>query len=81
MKPDLDLDDAFEEYMRSTQPMLDKTSVQYRESRRIFFGGMFLMFQHLKFLANFPELVGIRVLNSFEEQFDAFRKLVSGDRD
>jgi hypothetical protein len=81
MSPDLDLDDAFEEFMRTANPRVDKTSIQYRESRRVFFAGMFLMFNHLKFLANFPETVAMRVLDDFDRQFTIFRELVDGDMD
>jgi hypothetical protein len=81
MSPDLDLDDAFEEFMHHTNPAVDKTSVQYRESRRVWFAGMFLMFSHIKFLANFPDDVGFKVLDNFEDQFKAYRKLVSEDKD
>ena len=43
----LDLDDAFDAYMRKVNATIPQHSAQYKESRRVFFAGAALMYYHM----------------------------------
>lgn len=48
----LDLDDAFDDFMRNCYPGIKETSAQYRESRRVFFSALHLMYWHQLLIAD-----------------------------
>lgn len=41
---EFDLDDEFEKFMRTANPRVPETSMQYKESRRVFVAGAAAMF-------------------------------------
>lgn len=73
MEP-LDLDDAFEDLMRKANPTVKQHSVQYRESRRMFFSGAASIFMHLLQVATLPEREAETQLGQIEKQIEEFFK-------
>jgi hypothetical protein len=78
----LDLDDAFDDFMRKVNPSVERHEVQYRESRRCFFAGAALVFFHM---AHSTSLWGddkaLEELQKVERQLREFALLVKGERD
>jgi hypothetical protein len=68
-----DLDDEFEEFMQKVNPTVDPTSVQYKESRRVFMAGAGAMFIFCTFeLANLPEADGVAALERLRRELNEF---------
>jgi hypothetical protein len=80
MEP-LDLDDAFDDFMRKVNPAVQKHEEQYRESRRVFFAGAAVLFFRMVDLATVPDADGFAELDNIKRQLEAFNTLVEGDRD
>lgn len=78
----LDIDDAFEGYMRATNPGVAQHSSQYRESRRCFMAGMWQTLQHmLRVSAELPEAEAMRQIGLLENQLMVFKQRVTQDKD
>ncbi len=75
----LDIDDTFEDYMRKVNPSVEQHSVQYRESRRCFFAGMWLAMQHMLQVAE--ELSENKAMIEIAQQLKQFRDRVKKDAD
>ena len=70
----LDLDDAFEDLMRKANPTVAQHSVQYRESRRMFFSGAASVFHELLRLTSLPDDQAENQLDAIHKQVDEFFK-------
>lgn len=78
----MDIDDTFDKFMRVVNPSVEQHSAQYRESRRVFFAGMWALLQHmLKVSYALPEEVAMRDVAHIEEQLLQFKKRASEDKD
>ena len=70
MKP-FDIDDEFEAFMRKCAPEVPETSVQYKESRRVFSAGAAVMFLYItRELPLFSDESGVEELQKLQAQFD-----------
>ena len=67
-----DLDDTFEEMMRRAYHDVAEHSVQYRESRRIFYAGAAAVFFHTIGLANLSDEQGEEQLSALQKQIEDF---------
>ena len=77
----LDIDDEFESYMRKANPLVRETSVQYRESRRVFFAGCASMYSFLlNELTALPEDQATKELSNISEQLKEFAKRIDFNR-
>jgi len=79
--PQLDLDDAFESYMRKVNPTVAETSTQYRESRRVWFAAVAVIYYYLLSVTTLPEDDAIKLLAKIEKQLREFKTRVEKDRD
>jgi hypothetical protein len=79
----VDIDDAFDDYMHSTNPDVLPHSLQYRESRRCFFAGALVMFNATLNVAkaSITEIEGERELEKLLRQLNEFSDRVKDDRD
>jgi hypothetical protein len=78
----LDIDDAFDGYMRATNPSVAQHTPQYRESRRCFMAGMWQMLQHMLRVAELLNDEGAeRELARVEDQLVQFKQRVAQDKD
>jgi hypothetical protein len=77
----LDIDDAFEEFMRKVNPSIPQHSPQYRESRRVWFAGVASLNHHLIALTSESEDFGARELQSISRQLLEFNHRVAEGRD
>jgi hypothetical protein len=79
----VDIDDAFDDYMRSTNPDVAQHSLQYKESRRCFFAGALIMFTATLNAArsSITEIEGERELEKLQKQLHEFSERVKDDRD
>jgi hypothetical protein len=78
----LDLDDEFESYMRKVNPTVPEHSTQYRESRRVFHAGAFVVFTYITYhVASLSEDEGVVLLAELEKHLHAFRDRVEQDKD
>lgn len=69
----LDIDDAFEIYMRAAYPGLPEHSQQHRECRRVWYAGMWLLFNHMLAVSTtLPEADAARELNQIQKQMETF---------
>jgi hypothetical protein len=75
----IDIDDEFEDFMRKSYGYVAPR--QYRESRRVFFAGVALMYYHSLSLAELREEIGIAELKQIGEQLTGFNKQVKQDKD
>ena len=81
-KMNLDLDDAFEELMRNAYPDIKEHSIQYRESRRIFFGGAATIFFHAMELTRLSDDEAEDGLSMIQKQLEEFYHLrLAQDKD
>jgi hypothetical protein len=80
MNVPIDIDDEFEAFMRQAYgPSV--SPAQYRESRRVFYAGVALMFHHSISLADLPEDDGIKELKQIDQQLVAFNEQVKEEKD
>jgi hypothetical protein len=79
--PKLDIDDAFDDYMRAVNPEVAAHSVQYRESRRAFFAGSAALYYHLLVLAGYPEVAAMAEMKQIDEQLENFKTCVTQEKD
>lgn len=78
----LDIDDAFDAFMRKVYPGVPETSEQYRESRRIWFAGMSILFLHIMVASTLPGKKAEAELTNLRTQLTSFSKdRVAGDKD
>jgi hypothetical protein len=78
----LDIDDAFDAYMRAANPDVSWCSTQYRESRRCFMAGMYLMLEHTLHVASeLPEDKAEVEIAQIEDQLVQFKERVEQDKD
>jgi len=78
----LDIDDAFDGYMRTVNPSVAQHTAQYRESRRCFMAGMWQALQHmLRVSAELPEAEAMAEIAQLEAQLVAFKQRVAQERD
>jgi hypothetical protein len=82
--PFTDLDDAFDDFMRNTNPGVPEYSLQYKESRRCFFAGAVVMF-YMTLNAARASLgdmdKGVSEIDRVKKQLDDFADRVKGDFD
>lgn len=82
MKAVMDLDDAFEALMREAAPHVGAYTVQYRESRRMFYAGAAAVFFHALELTNLPEDQAEEHLSGLQKQIEEFfKERVAKDKD
>jgi hypothetical protein len=68
-----DLDDEFESFMRKACPLVRETSIQYKESRRVFVSGCAAMYQHLlNEVTTLPEAEAHKELEQISVQLEQF---------
>lgn len=77
----LDIDDAFDGYMRATNPSVAQHTAQYRESRRCFMAGMWQALQHMLGVAALPDAEAEAELARVEQQLRQFKQRVAQDKD
>jgi hypothetical protein len=78
----LDIDDAFEDYMRAVNPSVQQESAQYRESRRCFMSGMWMTLQHMmRVSSDLTESAAMREIAQLEAQLKQFKARVKDDKD
>ena len=79
----LDIDDAFDDYMRNTNPDVPQYSSQYKESRRCFFAGALVMFTATlnAARASITEIEGVRELEKLQRQLHEFSERVKDEKD
>ena len=70
----MDLDDAFEDLMRSANPDVPAHSIQYRESRRMFYAGAATIFYHTLELTTLSEDRAEEQLSNLQKQIEEFYK-------
>lgn len=77
----LDLDDAFENFMRQAHSRkIDETSVQWNESRRVFFCGVEQMFSFAMQLASLPDDEAEEGLVNIQKQLRDFVQRLLEDK-
>jgi hypothetical protein len=77
----LDLDDAFEQYMRKVNPSVSEMSAQYRESRRVWFAAAAIIHYHLLSMTMLSDDEGLKELMQLEKQLHEFKTRVQEHRD
>lgn len=78
----LDLDDAFEDYMRRVQPTTPQHALQYKESRRVWFAAASVVFDHISLeITQLSDEDAFKQLQLLGAQFEAFIKRVKEHRD
>lgn len=78
----LDLDDAFEEFMRKTNPSVEQHSVQFRECRRAFYAGVTVLYFHQTgAMLDASEARAVAELESIGMQLAEFKLRVASERD
>jgi hypothetical protein len=77
----LDLDDAFENYMRKVNPTVEQHEAQFKESRRVWFAGAAVMHFHLIAMTMLSDDDGLKELMQLEKQLMEFKQRVSEGRD
>jgi hypothetical protein len=78
----LDIDDEFDDYMRKVAPDVEQHSVQYRESRRCFYGGACVVLMHIMQVASdLPENEAEIEIAQLEDQLAEFSDRVKRDAD
>jgi hypothetical protein len=81
MKP-YDIDDEFEDFMRRVQPDLPETSVQHKESRRVFFAGVCSLYYFLMSndFQSLPDQQALEECARIDKQLMEFKDLVGFNR-
>jgi hypothetical protein len=77
----LDIDDAFDDYMRAVNPSVAQQTAQYRESRRCFMAGMWQALQHMLSVAALPDAAAEAELARLQAQLVQFKHRVAQERD
>lgn len=78
----IDLDDEFEKFMHKVNPCVDKTSTQYRESRRVFFAGCTTLYVHMIIsVTTLSDDDAMKELDNIGAQLKTFTKLVKERKD
>lgn len=78
----IDLEDEFDDFMRKVNPTVQPHSVQYHESRRVWFAACAALFQQMAF--NVPEVSddeGVKEFENINAQLHEFKKRVAEHRD
>lgn len=77
----LDLDDAFENFMRQVHGgKVEETSVQWNESRRVFFCGVEQMFSFAMQLTALPDDKAKQGLANIQKQLTDFAQRLKEDK-
>ena len=76
----LDLDDAFENFMRKVHAGLPETSVQWNECRRVFFCGVEQMFSLCMQLTALPDDEAEKGLANIQQQLRNFAQRLLEDK-
>jgi hypothetical protein len=79
MSVPIDIDDEFEAFIRQAYGHVQPR--QFRESRRVFYAGVALMFHHAISLADLPDDDGIKELKQIDHQLVAFNEQVKEEKD
>lgn len=79
----LDIDDAFEAFMRKCYSEVPAHTTQYRECRRVFYSGVLTLLIHLRTnVSEIPDDDGVAELESIDRQCqEFFKKRLFQDKD
>lgn len=73
------IEQSFEGLMQKANPDVQKDSVQYKESRRMFYAGVAALFGHMVELTALPDALGFESLDDIKEQLAKFQKRIGVD--
>jgi hypothetical protein len=78
----LDIDDAFDDYMRSVLPGCKETEIQYRESHRVWHAAMRRLLVHMRDqIPNVSDDEGVVELENLFKQGEEYWNRAMSDKD
>ena len=81
-KLQIDFDDEFEHLMLQTNPSVPQFATQYRESRRVFYAAISVVFAHMNYIAeHLDENSGVAELERMKNELREFNERVKGGKD